>query len=170
MQAACTATADTVCLACTTCGAGQFQTAACGPLADAQCSPCSSCTAGQFQTAACGPAADTQCASCASCTAEQYMQGACTSTADTVCTPCSSLDARCLECTDANTCTECADAYTPSGSSCIGMSSRASLIVFACCPSLFSALPKFLRLSGLARFNHALREWAFYSASREAHA
>lgn len=91
--AACTATSDTACVACSTCGAGQFQTAACGPTSDTICAGCSACAAGTYETGACGGTSDRVCSACATCAAGQYEATACTPSSNRACATCGTCGA-----------------------------------------------------------------------------
>jgi hypothetical protein len=91
--AACSANADTVCVGCSTCGAGTFLTAACGPTNDTTCAACSACAAGTYEAGACGGSSDRVCAACATCAAGTYETAACTASSNRACATCSTCGA-----------------------------------------------------------------------------
>ncbi len=91
--AACSATADTVCVACSTCGAGQYLSAACGPTNDTTCMTCSACGAGTYETGACTGSTDRTCSACATCGAGQFQTAVCTVTSNRVCASCTTCGA-----------------------------------------------------------------------------
>jgi hypothetical protein len=124
-SAACAATSDRVCTACTaithcasapTCtSAANQQCAACDATfylvngTSDSCAACSgACPGGQYQSAACGATSDRVCSACTVCGSGKFQASACTPTSDTVCTACPT---HCTSCTDASTCTACDPGY-----------------------------------------------------------
>jgi hypothetical protein len=112
--------AGNACVACSTCGAGQFQQSACTATADTVCGTCSTCGAGQYRTAACGGSSDTTCSACATCGAGQYQTTACGGTNNATCAGC---DVDCAACTGVGACTSCAPGHYLSGGVCLACGS-----------------------------------------------
>jgi hypothetical protein len=114
------------CPACSgACGAGQYQSAACGATTDRMCSACT--TIPNCATETCTTNADQTCTACSSnyylqanacnacsgaCAAGTYQSAACGATADRVCSACS---ASCATCSGGgqNACLTCVNGTTP---------------------------------------------------------
>eukprot|EP00301_Raphidiophrys_heterophryoidea_P006556 c12637_g2_i1.p1 GENE.c12637_g2_i1~~c12637_g2_i1.p1 ORF type:complete len:465 (-),score=99.80 c12637_g2_i1:291-1685(-) len=89
-SAACSAVADRVCLACSTCASDEFESAACDQGKDRVCVKCGpSCNAGEFEVQSCSGTSKRICRACSTCAAGTYQTTACTATSDTVCNTCS---------------------------------------------------------------------------------
>lgn len=116
------------CVACATCGVGEYQTAACTATQNTVCSTCSTCPVGQHQTAACGGSSNTACGACATCGVAQYQINACTSTSNATCGSC---DTECVACTGPGSCTTCAPGHYLIGGVCVACT--------ACLPGEFQA-------------------------------
>ena len=113
------------CVACSTCGANEYQVSACSANANTACAACS---------ATCGTCTGPSATECASCTANKYLSGgactacsvcgsstyqsaACTPTANTVCGAC---DASCTACSgpNPNQCGSCPTGFFLGGGGC----------------------------------------------------
>jgi hypothetical protein len=122
-SAACTATTETACgncaagcatcsdaTTCNSCAAGFY-------LVGSSCVACTTCGAGQFQAAACSSSSNTSCSSCSTCGAGQYASAMCGGSSDTSCTAC---DAGCTSCTaGAGSCSVCSAGYALKDGNCV---------------------------------------------------
>jgi len=80
---------DATCATCS--GVAADQCASCKPgryLAGTSCMACSTCGANEYESAACTITANTSCTACTTCAAGTYEATACAAQANTVCTPC----------------------------------------------------------------------------------
>jgi hypothetical protein len=76
---ACTLYEDRECRQCSTgpCPAGQYQSSNCTATADRVCSACTTCGANQYQTAACTETSNTVCETCTACGATEWASTLC---------------------------------------------------------------------------------------------
>ncbi|MDX2024508.1 MAG: EGF domain-containing protein [Deltaproteobacteria bacterium] len=105
-----------MCVPCSTCGDGQYQSSACSATQNTVCTSCSVCGNGQYQTMACAATTNATCSTCSVCPVGKYASTACTATSDTVCGTC---DAGCDACSGTGQCTVCSAGYALNGGSCV---------------------------------------------------
>lgn len=109
-----------LCVACSTCGNGEYQVSACAATQNTSCATCSTCGNGQYQSLACGAGNNAECSTCSTCPVGKYAAAVCSTNGNTDCRNC---DAGCSACSGAGACTVCSDGFALNGGSCVRKSS-----------------------------------------------